>query len=284
MADADHLAAAQDDGLYAPEIGSWGRLKYSLVASYCRTFATAMKRKWNDRVYIDLFAGAGMAKLKDTGCMVWASPMRALQVVDPFDRYVFCEKDAVALQALRMRVERCYPSTDVRYVPGDVNTETPQVLAHLPQHGPSHKVLTLCFADPYKLGNLAFQTIRALAARFVDFLVLIPTDMDANRNVSCYVDAQNIRIERFLGNPDWRQEWESARGRNQSFGVFLADHFGRQMQTLGYIHRGVDQMPLIRSTRKNLPLYRLALFSRHELGAKFWAEARKYGDPQIGLL
>ena len=99
-----------------------------------------------------------------------------------------------------------------------------------------------------------------------------------------YVEAQNVRIEHFLGDPNWRQEWESARGGNQSFGVFLADHFGRQMQKLGYIHRGVGQMPLIRSARKNLPLYRLALFSRNELGAKFWTEAQKYADPQIGLL
>jgi len=44
-----------DDGLYTPVIGSWGIQKYKLVHGYSRLFASAMKRKWDCRVYIDLF-------------------------------------------------------------------------------------------------------------------------------------------------------------------------------------------------------------------------------------
>lgn len=277
-------SSCPEDELYAPEIGAWGRRKYLLVNSYCRTFATAMKFKWDARVYIDLFAGAGKSRTKDTHRLVYASPLLALQIEDPFDRYVFCEQNGVALDALRQRIARLCPTTDVRYVEGDVNADTARILSQFPRYSRVHRVLALCFADPYKLANLAFETISALAERLVDFLILIPTDMDANRNVSRYVATQSTRIERFLGDPHWRHDWKAAQDRRESFGIFLADHFGRRMHTLGYIHPGIKGMPLVRSTDKNLPLYRLALFSRNKLGTTFWTEAQKYSDPQLGLL
>ena len=55
------------------------------------------------------------------------------------------------------------------------------------------------------------------------------------------------------------------------------------MQTLGYIDPGLQEAIMIRSDEKNLPLYRLALYSKKKLGPKFWKEAKKYSDPQTGF-
>ena len=74
---------------HQPEIGSWGTEKYSLVRNYSQIFASSMKNKWQCRVYIDLFSGAGRAKIKDNGKIVDGSPMIALGIDDPFDRYIF---------------------------------------------------------------------------------------------------------------------------------------------------------------------------------------------------
>ena len=51
------------------------------------------------------------------------------------------------------------------------------------------------------------------------------------------------------------------------------------MQKLEYIDPGLKETLLIRSDEKNLPLYRLALYSKHKLGAKFWKKTKKYSDP-----
>jgi len=56
------------------------------------------------------------------------------------------------------------------------------------------------------------------------------------------------------------------------------------MRKLGYIYSGIEETVLIRSTDKNLPLYRLAFFSRDKLGQKFWKEALKYSTNQLTLL
>ena len=69
----------------------------------------------------------------------------------------------------------------------------------------------------------------------------------------------------------------------KSFENFVVEEFGRSMQKLEYIDPGLKEALLIRSDEKNLPLYRLALYSKHKLGAKFWKETKKYSDPQTGF-
>ena len=39
-------------------------------------------------------------------------------------------------------------------------------------------------------------------------------------------------------------------------------------------------MKLVRSDEKNLPLYYLALFSRHKRAYEFWEQVLKYGTDQ----
>jgi hypothetical protein len=55
------------------------------------------------------------------------------------------------------------------------------------------------------------------------------------------------------------------------------------MKSLNYIEQPLDRMKLVRSAEKNLPLYYLSLFSRHQTAYKFWDEVLKYGDNQRGL-
>lgn len=272
-----------DDGLIIPEVGSWGEQKYRLVQNYATMFTTSMKGKWECRVYIDLFAGAGLSRIEKTSRIVPASPLIALGLRDQFDTYIFCEADETKYQALEKRVLKLYPKVDARLVRGDANDKVPEILKKVPQNRKGFKVLCFCFADPFSLSNLAFATIRQLAFRSMDFLILIPSGMDANRNVSYYINPSNTNVDRFLGTPQWRDDWKKAELENKSFGHYVTEFFDKQMKTMGYIYSGIEETVQIRSIEKNLPLYHLAFFSRHKLGAKFWKEAKKYSDDQLGL-
>lgn len=274
------LPELADDGLSTPEVGDWAEEKYRLVGYYAELFSKSMKGKWGSRVYIDLFSGAGRARIKGTNRIIPASPMLALSIKERFDRYIFCEKQREKITALEQRVRREQPDVDAHFIPGDTNRNVGAVLDRIPQHRPGFSVLCFCFADPYKLENLQFETIRQLAARFVDFLILIPSGMDANRNAAEYCKPGNNKVARFLGRDDWRLAWSAAEQRGETFEHFLSESFGRQMAALSYKFSGVEDMKTVRSTDKNLLLYRLAFFSRSELGKKFWAQAMKYSDDQ----
>jgi three-Cys-motif partner protein len=203
-----------------PEINSWGEDKYRLVWNYASIFATSMKRKWHCRVYVDLFAGAGRSRIKGAKRIVPASPMLALDVPDKFDKYIFCDVDGLKIEALKARVLIDYPKVDVQYVPEDTNNSTNRILSLIPQGRADFMVLTFCFVDPYKLENISFDTIRNLSARYMDFLVLIPSGMDANRNESHYTSAKNRTVDRFLGTSTWREDWKNARLKKQGSAIF----------------------------------------------------------------
>jgi len=280
----EKLPILKDDGLVTPEVGLWAEYKYRLVWNYAKMFATSTKTKWNARVYIDLYAGSGRSRLENTKTIVPASPLLAMNIHNKFDKYIFCENDKEKLQTLQERIKRDYLGTNVSFIGSDVNKKIEEVISNIPKHHKGFKVLTFCFVDPFNVKNLNFRTIRKLSEKYIDFLILIPSGMDANRNISYYIDESNTAVENFTGASQWRTEWLLEGAKWENFGLFFANLFGRQMQTLSYFYEGLADMVRIRSTEKNLPLYHLAFFSRNELGRKFWKEARKYSDDQLDLL
>jgi three-Cys-motif partner protein len=277
------LPILSDDELLTPPVGKWAVRKYKLVRYYSSLFATAMRDKWDCRVYIDLFAGAGRARIADTNTIHPASPMLALDVPHPFDKYIFCDIDAERLEVLQERVTTAFPGVDAAFILGDCNASIEDIMREVPAPGKALKVLSFCFVDPYRMGNLSFATMETLSRLYVDFLVLIPAYMDAHRNQPKYIKPKNVRIERFLGLPEWRQLWADEQSPSYRFGSFVVDQFGRQMTRLGYRYTGLKDTIEVRRQPKGLALYRLAFFSRHPLGLKLWKQALRYTDEQMTL-
>jgi len=277
------LPELRDDGLTIPEVGAWAEDKYRLVGNYAAMFATSMRKKWECRVYIDLFAGAGRARIEGTKRIIPASPILALNIEDQFDIYIFCESDKTKANALKERVSQTYPSAEVRFLYGDTNNLTQDILREIPQASRQFKVLSFCFVDPYSVRNLNFNTIRGLSSRLMDFLVLIPSYMDANRNIRRYLNPENTAVDQFLGDPGWRKNWQQTGKRGEDFATFFVDRFGKQMSSMGYLYPGIQDTKLIRSVEKNLPLYHLCFFSRNKLGHQFWKQAMKYSQDQFEL-
>ena len=114
---------------------------------------------------------------------------------------------------------------------------------------------------------------------FIDFVVLLAVGMDANRRYDHYVEGDSTKIDEALGNREWRERWRVF-GRRKEFRQFLASEFSLSMQSPGYLGQTLDQMKLVRSDDKNLPLYYLALFSRHTTANKFWSDVLKYSTDQ----
>lgn len=275
----------KDDGLLTSRVRDYAQEKYSLVKLYCHLFTTGMRNRWDELVYLDLFAGPGRGVVEGTNRILPGSPILALDLEHPFDRYVFCEANAKSMEALRQRVARDFSGQTVEYVRGDVNESVDAVLDAIPSGSKAHRVLSFCFADPYSMRNLRFRTLEQLSERFMDFLVLIPTGYDATRNwEQRYTSRGDRTVEEFLGDSAWRREWEMSKSKNQSVDTFLTNAFGASMVELGYKYPGIGDTHLIRLTEKNVGLYRLAFFSTHALGTRFWRQVRKYATDQRSFL
>ena len=201
---------------------------------------------------------------------------------DPFDKYIFCEEDPDKLAALQARVRRIAPNADVAYVPGNCNNHVSEILANIPPGSKTDTVLSLCFADPYDIG-LKFATLRALAQRYIDFVVLLALWSDANRAYKRYVMEDAVKVDQFLDSTTWRERWKTAQSSAVAFPKFLAGEFASRMETLGYLPTPIHKMKRVRSDEKNLPLYYIAMFSAHPLAHSFWDDVLKYGTDQTAF-
>jgi three-Cys-motif partner protein len=275
----DRPLSVSDDGLISPDVGAWTEEKHRLVSLYSTLFSSGMKDKWDKRVYLELYAGAGYSRIRGSSRIIAGSPLLALKVNDPFDKYVFCEENPDKLDALEVRARRVAPDAKVAYIRGDCNERTKEILEQIPQGSTNDTVLSLCFADPFDI-SLKFDTFRALSARYIDFSVLLAVYSDANRAYKRYIMEDAPKVDEFLGSKTWRERWRIAEQNAVSFPKFLALEFAASMERLGYLPTPIHKMKRVRSDEKNLPLYYIALFSRRELAHRFWDDVLKYGTDQ----
>lgn len=273
------LIAANDDNLYCDEVGPWSEDKYRHVALYDLLFSTGMKGKWH-RVYIDLYSGAGVVRVRGSNRHFKGSPLIALSVPDPFDKYILCENNHKSMAALQARVLKGFPSANVCFVEGDCNELVNEICERIPRSSPGHGVLSFCFADPFDI-SIPYETIRRIARHRVDFMMLLALHMDANRNEATYVSPENKKVDDFLGQSDWRGRWEGLKA-SKTFPRFLAEEYSKGMEGLGYLPLPFERMKQIRS-EGNLPLYHLALFSKHPRAHSYWNQVLKYSSPQRAL-
>ena len=98
--------------------------------------------------------------------------------------------------------------------------------------------------------------------------------MDAKRNLRLnYLKPDNQTIDLFLGDPNWREDWEHASNQSTKFERFLVTKFSQQMKSLKFLTPDPDDIFRVKIKDKNVPLYHLVFYSRNPLGMKFWKNA-----------
>lgn len=275
------MIKASDDNLFIDDSGPWAARKYNLIEYYANLFATSMKNKWNNRIYIDLFSSCGYSRIKGSSEIVMTSSLIAASVHDKFDKYIFCELKSEKINALKTRASRDFPNLKACFINSDVNTSVDQIIDEIPKFSKDFTGISLCLVDPYNIDNLSFKTILALSNYKIDFLVLIPSYMDVNRNENNYFDEKSFLVSKFLDNQYWRDEWNKFKLQGFTFGTFIVKAFNDRMIKEGFLGLENDEFILIRNPQNNSPLYHLAFYSKSKLGKKFWNNARKGTSDQL---
>jgi three-Cys-motif partner protein len=276
------LPLATPDELPAPLAGEWGRQKHLRAWIFAEIFAKGM-RKIPVRVYLDLFSSAGKWRTRGKP-EEWnlGSALLALNIEVPFSHYIFCDESEENIRALRARVQAEHPGTNAQYFTGQAERLVDDIIAALPR---GSRRLTFCLVDPWDL-SLDFSLIRALAQGGgpIDFMVLIAAQMDGQRNLTSYESFTNRKIDRFLNDPHWRDDWERCKEAGEGFAHFLVRRFTDSMVGLGYIRPEQRDIHTVRLPQRGTPIYVLAFYSKHPLGYKFWREALKYAPEQADFL
>ncbi len=275
------------------DAGSWTAEKLALFQEYLSAFVRATQSarlKGGNVTYVDLFAGPGQVRLRETGAVIDGSPLIAMKLPG-FSRFVFVEEKAEHVGSLDSWISRLGHARDAETVPGDCNAKIAEVIDNIPRDGPC-----FVFLDPPSPA-LEWATVARLATvqvtyqkRKPELLILFPYDMGIARMLPVDQDPTDIwgptTEEQISGvMPDeftWRAIYE-ARQR----GGFGADEQRRRflylywagLKDLGYKY--VLGPRVIRSSMRR-PLYSLYFASDHDAGRKIMQSVFKKLRPRLG--
>ncbi|MCB9134141.1 MAG: three-Cys-motif partner protein TcmP [Anaerolineales bacterium] len=258
------------DGLPALVIKQHSLEKLHYFQRYIYQFTTALKSKFNERNYIDLFSGTGLCIVNETNEEVNGSSLIALTATAPFTNYYFIELDQQHHSALKTRADSIisHQPTTRRYFQGDCNNKAYDVLKYINKR----YSVNLAIIDGFGI-ECHWSTIEALAScQRMDLIILFPQGMNINRNLKFWVDSEANSLDLFFGTDEWRNIYEQAHGiASQCIRPFL-DLYQSNLKKLGYGGENQVREQLIRSSGGQ-KLYYLIFASRHPLGDKFWAQA-----------
>lgn len=267
------LKQPENDGLITPDVGAWSRDKHHFLRRYMDAFTTAMKKKrWNGLHYIDLFAGAGIERIRDTEELDWGSALLAAKTPNPFTCLHLCELSDEKHSALTSRLQRFRQPSDPQVLKGDANERVEEIIDRIPQ-----RALALAFLDPYGL-HLDFTTVVALSRRRVDLVIYFPDHVDALRNWKMYEAKPNSNLDRFLGEGvDWLSVFKAANPDSRA--EVFRNLYVQQLKRLGYKHFEPERI-----LAKRHPVYLLVFASKSAVGRDIWRRvATMKPDQQRGF-
>jgi len=258
------------DGLAVRDSGEWIQSKFHYLSRYLKTFTVSMKGKW-DLYYVDLFAGPGRCKIRESHEELDGSPLIALLAND-FDKYYFFEADPECYEALTQRIKKYAPekAEKVQLIFGDCNTGIDQIK-------PLPNGLGVAFIDPTGLSPIAFETIRRLSVgRKIDLIINFHDGMGIRMNIHQYTKSKETALDVFMGSNRWRQRFEQKLMSFEDICHAIVNEYIENLGKLGYLAFD-DEMVSI-TTKQNVLLYYLLFASKHPRGNDLW---RKIGviDP-----
>lgn len=287
--DPSQLPSPENDGLLVGSMKTHSHEKHYYWARVAEASSVATKKTWKGRrACVDLFASCGVSRDESKGSLHWGSPLLALQVRNPFDTYVFGERDASRADALEARARRYAPYDSVVYrldvndpeafrraqlirreevsapkvviIRGDANLLTPFVKQLLPAREGMRWTLTM--VDPYSAGYAWDALSQFSLHERMDFVILFPEDMDIERNLGLEAAKPESRYDMYFPSREWRNYVHIPGNRGRALREYYKDAMRSQ---LGY-RFGQDKV--IRAGGREI--YKLLYASRSDLGVKLW--------------
>lgn len=263
------LIKKASDGHNIRCVGRWAKDKYFYIGRYLDLFSTAMKNIWN-LYYIDLFAGCGKCRVRDSGEEIDGSALMSLNIRFPFTKYLFVDSNPEALDSLEKRIKSSGSLDRVKLLHGDCNERVEEIIKEIPQKGS----LCLAFIDPTGL-QIKFATIKQLTEeRRIDLIITFPEGMAIKRNLEIFLNQGHSLLDDFMGDTSWREQYRKELVALHSFDRKrkFVELYREKLESIGYLEIKSANEVLIRSSARKLPLYYLLFASKHQLGHKFWSK------------
>jgi len=205
----------ENDNLKVNEGHHWSILKLLILAQWVWVYTTIIPKHVDQCYYIDLLAGSGAMRVKETNDIVIGSPLIAhLFAREDFDKILLVEIDKTTFAALQARLKRIIPAYEFKSKFELINADCNDIVSNIVSKventisAEKKKVHCLTFVDNWGL-DTAWKTIEALMQIYTDLIILFPT-VGIRRVFSIAKDSQGSQafsssLVRFFGDYSWKE-------------------------------------------------------------------------------
>lgn len=208
-------------------VGPWAKEKLGALAHYLDFYTKVLKNRSWRTIYIDVFAGGGRSAVRasrrtdlsgqfpllaeneidaDQLELISGSPRVALDVTNPFDRYVFVEPHPERAAELR---ELKAEYGDTRTIDVLQNDAASGIEWLLSQNISKQVHRGIAFLDPFGAG-LEWETIQKLArTKLFEVLINFALNMAIQRmlpNDAVFQPGWRNTLDAYFGTPEWYNE------------------------------------------------------------------------------
>jgi three-Cys-motif partner protein len=271
--------------------GDWTREKLERIRDYLIHYKIALKNQPFKLGYIDAFAGTGYINQKEDDNLqpflpefsedevkdfIDGSARIALQLENPFDTYIFIEKDTERASELdKLKNEFPHLADRIVSVKQDANEYIQNICKKDWLKSNRRAVM---FLDPYGM-QVKWETIESIAStKAIDLWLLFPLGVAVNRllrNDGQLSPKIKQRLDDMFGTSEWQEFFFQEDPRQGLFDTTprlikkinlkgIADYFNNRLET---IFERVANNPLYLTNSKNNPLYLLCFAVANPKGA-----------------
>ena len=268
------------------DIGVWSEVKLNIIEEYAKPYIDIIRKSNLKAHYIDGFSGAGIHTHKDSGDLVFGSPLRVLALPKLFDTYHFIDLNGDKADYLKQLCDNKFPNIEVDIRKADCNEHLMELL---PTFSRKNYDRLFCLLDPYGL-HLQWKVIQEMGAMgIVDLMLNFPI-MDINRN-AIWKNQDNItaegikRMNAFWGDETWRDVAYKESSQLEMFGAPSQEKQDNKIISNAFRDRLIEHgefkyvpKPIPLKNSKNAAVYYLFFASQNKIADKIATYLfKKYG-------
>lgn len=211
-------------------VGPWAREKLECLGKYLNAYTTILsKQSWcKGFVYVDAFAGAGKAQLRqyetnqienplldvagyigeeetETEMYIHGSPRVALNIKRPFTEYIFIEKSSKRVSELEEIQKEYSDRRGITILQGDANEQICSYLLSSEKYN-WKEYRAVAFLDPFGM-QVPWKTIKDIGkTKAVEIILNLPVGMAIQRLLPKsgeFSVEQRKKLTEYFGSPDW---------------------------------------------------------------------------------
>lgn len=269
------IARKVQDNEIMNQYAEYTALKLISIQYYKTTFLNVVKRNekarryYDGAIYVDLFAGSGLVKLKGTGDIIAGSPLCALSNNElNFDYAICVEKDRKKSEILDKRLAKIIPKEQFKIIQGDCNIVIDDVIQTI--KGKFRNPIIFTFVDPEGM-EIKMKTLKKLNDSFnaQDFMI--------------NVGAQGVlRVKGKLdkGDKSTKDTWNEYWGDENAEALLYEISEGKRIESkyqesiLGAMGKKIGETIPIKGIPGNIEYYILA-YSRETKGESKYTKSLK---------